>query len=47
MPLWSACCRAWWAACYGEVRRITLPRTPVNKGKKSEGPSVETKRPQV
>ena len=31
----------------GEVRRIPIPRTRVNKGKKSEGPSVETKRPQV
>jgi hypothetical protein len=30
-----------------ELPRIPLPRTPVNKGKKSEGSSVETKRPQV
>src|SRR5215213_11000897 len=31
----------------GEVRRILLLGRWVNKGKKSEGPSVETKRPQV
>jgi MHS family shikimate/dehydroshikimate transporter-like MFS transporter len=32
--------RAWWVACYCELRRIFLPRTPVNKCEK-EGQSPQ------
>jgi hypothetical protein len=37
MPLSSAWRRARWGACYRELRRITLPRTPLNKSKKRIG----------
>jgi hypothetical protein len=33
MPLWDACRRARWGACYGELRRMALMRTPVNKSR--------------
>jgi hypothetical protein len=34
MALRGARGRAWWAACYGELPRITLLGTRGNKGKK-------------
>jgi len=34
MPPWSARRRAGRVACYLELRRMNLPRTPVNKGHK-------------